>query len=58
MLLWQTLRAAAPVRGLARISALIPQLQPHRLGIRVDYLILEVVFGIMGDRFIPHYSLE
>jgi hypothetical protein len=52
------LRAAAPVRGLAWISALIPQLHLHRLGIREDYPIPELILGIVGDRFIPHYSWD
>jgi hypothetical protein len=52
------LRAAAPIRGLAWISALIQELHPHRLGIRQDYPIPELVFGIVGDRFIPHYSWD
>ncbi|PLW35324.1 hypothetical protein PCASD_18011 [Puccinia coronata f. sp. avenae] len=48
------LRAPAPVVSLDRISALSPQAQPHRLGLRVDYPIPELDFGPVGDRFIPH----
>ena len=52
----KSLRAPAPVVSLDQISALSPQAQPHRLGLRVDYPIPELVFGLMGYRLIPHYS--
>jgi hypothetical protein len=37
---------------------MILQLHLHWLGIREDYFILELVFRIVGDRFIPHYSWD
>jgi hypothetical protein len=33
-------------------------LHPHRLGIKEDYPIPKLVFGIVGDRFIPQYSWD
>jgi hypothetical protein len=52
------LRAAAPVRILAWISTLILQLHLQWLRIREDYPIPELIFGIVGYRFIPHYSWD
>jgi hypothetical protein len=44
--------------SLVWIRTLSPQLKLHRLGLRVDYHILELVFGIVRDIFIPHYSWD